>query len=309
MSERPQSPFAGIVEKILSPEAKPEAEVTEETPATSPEGEEPEAQGPGQEADPQAEQDDSEPETQEPLHTVVVNGKSEAVPLSELIAGYQRNADYSVKSREVAAERKQVETQKAEVGTLQKNLAAELEAVLHIQKAYMPTPEAMNLALQKGDTASYLQMQQQLNMVQQLAARHRAIQEAQKAESEQRLQATLAEEQKLLIERLPEFKEDKAHQRLMNYLTQVGVPDDEQDKFNRAVYIELAEKARRWDELQTKKPELQKRVESLPKLQKGARQDKGAVAQQDYKRAMANLTETGKFASAQERNAVFGRFL
>lgn len=264
----------------------------------------------GTDESPQAEQDDGAVAEQEPLHTVVIDGKEEAVPLSKLLASYQRGESLGAKEREAAAVRKQAEALRSEVGNLQKNYVERLNMLDAALKPQLPTPEAMNAALQAGRTAEYLQMQNQLmqyNAV--MAEREREtvkLTEQQQAE----LQARKAEESRLLLEKAPEFKDEGARKRLAEYLVKQGVPQEEVDSINNHTVILLAEKARKWDELQSKKPELQKRVDGLPKLAKTAsRQAQGSVQQHNYSQAMKTLQETGTFANEEQRRQVFGRFL
>jgi len=51
----------------------------------------------------------------EPMFTVKVNGEEKQVPQSELVAGYQRQADYSRKTQELADERRRYESLIAQV--------------------------------------------------------------------------------------------------------------------------------------------------------------------------------------------------
>ncbi|NDD83401.1 hypothetical protein EBZ38_03850 [bacterium] len=268
----------------------------------------------GQEGTPEGEQaedgaDEAEQAT-EPTYTAVIGGKSEVLPVSKLIALAQQGADYTQKTQALASERKTVEAAKAEVGNLQKQYAERLTMLEAALKPQLPTPEAMNAALQAGRNTEYLQMQNQLMQYNAVIAERQQVEAAKAQEQQLRLQATMAEESRLLYEKLPEFKEEAARKRLGEYLVKEGIPQEEVDSIYQHNLIVLAEKARRWDELQTKKPELQKRVENLPKLAKStARPSKGDANRHALEQGMEALKEHGKFISPEHRQAVLGKFL
>ena len=50
-----------------------------------------------------------EPVSDEPLHTVKVDGEDRQVSQSELLNGYQRQADYTRKTQELAVERERLQ--------------------------------------------------------------------------------------------------------------------------------------------------------------------------------------------------------
>jgi hypothetical protein len=97
----------------------PEEEAAKEAPAPEGEGVAAEAEPeetPADEAEP-GEDEASEPdgteqaETEESLVTVRFDGKSEQIPLKEVIKGYQRHADYTLKTQELANERQKIVAQ------------------------------------------------------------------------------------------------------------------------------------------------------------------------------------------------------
>src|SRR5215831_9393645 len=55
---------------------------------------------------PEVEQVTQAPPSDEPRHTVKVDGNEYEVPLSELVAGYQRNEDYTRKTQALADQRR-----------------------------------------------------------------------------------------------------------------------------------------------------------------------------------------------------------
>lgn len=71
----------------------------------------------GDEASEADEDNDDEAETQEPVFTVKVDGKTMQVPQSELVNGYQRQADYSRKTAALSEERKSFESDRTNFQT------------------------------------------------------------------------------------------------------------------------------------------------------------------------------------------------
>ncbi len=89
--------------------------------------EEPEAEGGEEEEDGAEEEPGEDEEEEEPVYTVKVDGEEIEVPLSELIAGYQKDADYRRKTAALAEERRALEAKAAEVEQLRAELLQRLE--------------------------------------------------------------------------------------------------------------------------------------------------------------------------------------
>lgn len=99
--------------------------------------------------------DDDAPST-EPLYTVKIDGKEEQVSLKEALAGYQRNADYTRKTMEVATARQAAEATHAEARTQRDNYAATLKIINDRlgPASGEPTEEQWN-TLRTSDPAAY----------------------------------------------------------------------------------------------------------------------------------------------------------
>jgi hypothetical protein len=108
------------------------------------EGDEPEPDGEG-----------SEPST-EPFYTVKIDGKDERVTLKEALAGYQRNADYTRKTQEVAEARKAIEAETAQARQQREQYAQVLKLVQERlgPADQEPTAEQWN-ALRQADPTRY----------------------------------------------------------------------------------------------------------------------------------------------------------
>src|SRR6185312_3409026 len=73
---------------------------------------------PEEEAEESEDAEQEEEPEEEPSYTVKIDGKDATVPLKELLSGYQRTADYTRKTQELAEQRKsaasELESAKAE---------------------------------------------------------------------------------------------------------------------------------------------------------------------------------------------------
>ena len=114
----------------VAPE-EPEQETAEAPEAVEAEAEEPEAETEQTENEDESDTEDSDDTEQEEteedkLYAVKVNGEEFDVNLSELIAGYQKNADYQRKTSALAEERRALQAQMQQVGQLREALEGEL---------------------------------------------------------------------------------------------------------------------------------------------------------------------------------------
>jgi hypothetical protein len=164
-----------------------------------------------------------EEEEQPDVYTVRVNGEDVEVTLDELTKGYSRQSDYQRKTQEVAEQRRAVEKQIQEAQASIQNtqqleqqyiaLLPELEAKLLSEQeepvdwnaAYAADPiEATRLErqhrVQQEDRAKKLQAIQ--------AEKQRLMQENQQRQQVQYKQH-LADQQKLLLEAIPEWADEK----------------------------------------------------------------------------------------------------
>lgn len=230
------------------PEANPE-EDGDATEAPAPEGEAQEAEG----------QTEETPPVEDPVYKVKVRGEELDVPLSELLNGYSRTEDYKAKTAEVAELRRQAATEYADRLEQQVQLFTSLDPVL---------AQAQNLdwnALAQADPAAYVQFRAQYDArVETMQAAAREI-ETIRAQEAERQNASLQEyhqkQHEALINALPELREPQKLEGfakgVVEYLKSQGFDDsvitDTDD--HRALLI--ADKARKWDELQKAKTTVQ----------------------------------------------------
>lgn len=184
----------------------------------------------------EATDDDGEPlddEGEEPdAYTVRVDGHEFEVPLPELIAGYQRQADYTKKTQAVASQRKDLEHELNAMRQERSQYAAalpQLEQVLQMGAGQEPREEQYSsrsdYLYAKDQFATHMQ---QLGAVQQERAR---VQQQQMYEQEQQLAQWRESQAHALKDKLPEWSDQKVQMdeqgNIADYARGVGFSDEE----------------------------------------------------------------------------------
>lgn len=241
---------------------KPPAEAAKEAAEAEPDDEATEDEKPS---------DDAAPE----VFRVKVDGAEVEVTRDELLKGYSRQADYSKKTADLAAQRAQVEQ------TAQAFAAERQQYQAHLTQL----SQALGLQLQEQETqtnwrelldsnpAEYLKQRHLLEERQ--AAFQRATAATQRLSQEQAQQAQqsyhqrLAQEHQALLDKLPEWQDaDKARTEkaaLAAYMQKAGVSEDAaKSAAHHADLLVMARKAMLYDQAQTKTVEAVKKVQALP---------------------------------------------
>ncbi len=310
-------------------EAQPQAEV-EETEATTdidePTSEEPNEVEEQDEALEAVEEDVSEEleeattedevneyEEQEYV-TVKINGEEQDVTLDELAAGYSRQSDYTRKTTELANQKKQFEQQQSELLKERENLRLGLEQLnqqLSSDIQNEPTEEQWT-RLYEDDPLEYVKQKdawrdkrEHLARVQQA---NQELQYKQQLESQQQMQKALAQSQQYLNEAIPEWKDPKFAESDKRAIVQYATGLPEKERFTEAELsqatdhraILMLRKAMMFDELQTKKPLVKKKLRKAPKMTKSG---KKLTTANDLKKgkvdkAFNKLRSTGSMDSA-----------
>ena len=262
------------------------------------------------EAEETSESSDIQENSEEPYYSVTVDGTDLSVNLEELIQGYQRNADYTRKTQELAQERNQssefVERSKKDVeAKLQKldqlNNAAQAQlqqeyAEVDFEKLYDEDPvEAARLEHKMRKKHSQLaQVQQQTQELQ-----------------SQEFNKYLGEQQKLLSQKIPEFMDEQKgprfKQQMRDYLGNIGFNDTEINSVYDHRYVMLVKDAMSYRNLQKAKPGIKKKVANAPKVVKGGvAKSKGQADAEAKRQQLSKLRKTGQVRDAAKffRNLV-----
>jgi hypothetical protein len=164
-------------------------------------------------ADPDAEPPPEDGDTEqhaEPSYRVVIDGKESAIPVSELVKGYQRNAVFTQRSQSLATERRDFDSERTAVreergqyARLLGALQAQLEGSGEVEPDWgqLEARDPVEFAVQ---SARWAQKRRKLAAIE--AEQERLNGEARK-EAAEALRAHAIEQHRLLLERVPEYKD------------------------------------------------------------------------------------------------------
>lgn len=252
----------------------------------------------GEEAD---EQDD-----EEPVYTIKVDGKEMDVPVTELVKGYQRNADYTRKTQELAALRKQVETVAQESSALREQYAqrlVQLDQILQAQAPQEPNWERLRAEDPIEFAAQWADHQRRQQAAQQLRAEQAAIMQRQQAEQQMQQMQQLEQGRQWLNQAIPEWKDAKtasAERAAMKaYGKQFGYSDEELAQVADPRAVVLLRKAMMYDRMQEKRGQIKPAKKAVtPVLKPGPAVTPSTKKVSETTRAKQRLAKTGKVRDA-----------
>ena len=262
------------------------------------------------EAEETSESSDIQENSEEPYYSVTVDGTDLSVNLEELIQGYQRNADYTRKTQELAQERNQssefVERSKKDVeAKLQKLNELNNAAQAQLQQEYA---EVDFEKLYDEDPVEAARLEHKMRRKhEQLAQVQQQTQELQSQE----FNKYLGEQQKLLTQKIPEFTDEQKgprfKQQMRDYLGNIGFNDTEINSVYDHRYVMLVKDAMSYRNLQKAKPGIRKKVANAPKVVKGGvAKSKGQADAEVKRQQLSKLRKTGQVRDAAKffRNLV-----
>lgn len=240
----------------------------------------------------------------EELVDVEFEGKTHKVP-AELKDALLRQADYTRKTQEVAEQRKQLEAhqafiqQQAQFQQQYSNDIAQLKAIDNQLQSYQQIDWASALD-QDPITANkayiqFQQLQQTRNaMANALGQKQSEFMQAEQQQTTQAIQAT-----RQAVEKLPgwtpqvDVELDKYTSSLPSYVRQEIAKSP-------AIY-EIVMKAWKYEQLQSAKPQVEKRVVNLPKpVKPGSNETRVTDQEIQQKKAMSRLKQTGSPSAARD---------
>lgn len=315
--------FSGLLERAANPVTEPEsqpppAEVPQATealgqsqgPETAPEGEgSPQEAGPQEEV-PAVEEGAPEAPAELPkLVTVKVNGKTEDLPLEEVVKGYQRQADYSQKTAAVAEERRALQQKAQQVAQQEAQYAQLLPALIQQWQALQP--KAPDQTLLETDPVQYIREERAYRDSQEKIAAAQfelnRIQQAQTQEQRGKLQQTIAESRQKMVEAIPHWKDpakwDADRVKLLDYGKKLGFTDEELAQVYDHRPLVAVYKAMKYDELMAAKP--RPTPQPAPQVAPAGSAQSAPRRVSDATRAKQRLAQTG---SVQDAAAIFARF-
>ena len=264
------------------------------------------------EDDEDSEEDEVEVEERK-TYRVKAGGEEKDVTLKELVSGYQKGDDYTKKSQTLAEQRKVVEDQARviqEAQSIREQYAQRLNQVqsiltegredmadLEVLKENDPIQYAIKVAEQTEQNKKIQLVQQEQARLAQESNQYRAQQQAN----------IVANESKVLSEKVKEFSDPKKSEQLKNDIRSfgksVGFTDNELAQVYDHRHVIILQKAMEYDKLQKANPSVNKKLSKAPKMSKKGNK----VANVDvYTKQKKRLKGTG---SLDDATSVFKNFL
>lgn len=290
-------------------EAQVEAEMPE-TQEVESEGEQAEAteeyaEEPEDEADSESEDADEEIESQPEKYVVKVDGEEIEVTRDELIRGYQREADYTRKTQKLAEQRKSVESELNAVKG-EREQYAQILGQLQQKLSEMETAEPDWDALEREDPIEYARQwthfQRRREQQAAVKAEQDRLSQLKQAEYTKHLQETLVQEAAKLVEAIPEWKNPETAKAqkdgILEYGRKLGFSDAELDQVTDHRAVIALYKAWQYDQLMSKKPQVQAKVKSATKTAAPGSAGTAPKKVSESTRAKQRLAQSGRVRDA-----------
>lgn len=214
-----------------------------------------------------------EPESEAELFTVKIDGKERKVSKEELLAGYQRQADYTKKTMDIAEARKTAEAETSAARAEREQYAQNLQRNQAILEASLQEQKNIDWnALLETDPVEYLK-QQHLAQSRQAALQQTYQQQAElqkqfHAEHEQSRAVRLTDQREQLLAKIPEWADEAKRTagaaEVREYLRKDGLTDAQIDGALDHRMIVHAYKAMKHDKLIADAKAAAKRVAATP---------------------------------------------
>jgi len=239
---------------------------------------------------------------EDPMVPVNVAGVEQEVPLSELIRGYSREADYTRKTQSLAEERKAVEQERSQLMLASREAverSAQLAAQLQ-QELQANQPDANRLArLRIENPGEYAAQMEDMRRKQALLQQAQAQQQHYQMQQQQQ---RVGYERSMLAEKEPAFASDfdRTYAELGKWVTDPnggGVSVEEWNSEFDHRRILIAYRAMQNDQHRATAREnettVRKKVANLPRLRSGSPQEAGHSEREQYAAAVNQMRESG----------------
>ena len=257
----------------------------------------------------------SEEESEEqpkPRYKVKASGEEVEVELDELIKGYQQGTDYTKKSQALAEQRKAIEAERGHLEYVKQERQAYAQKLQALDSFLTQQHQSVDLeVLKETDPIGYaVAVAEQSQREKQLAVvrnEQQRIAQQQQSEQQASLQNHLRQESEKLVSLIPELatpQGDAVRKQIRDYAKSVGWTDQELSSVYDSRAVQTLYKAMKYEQLQKSKPELNKKLQSAPKMMRSGTSVPQARSSQD-KQVMQRLRETGKVSDAAK---AFERF-
>ena len=245
-------------------------------------------------------------------YKVKASGEEVEVELDELIKGYQQGTDYTKKSQALAEQRKAIEAERNHLEYVKQERQAYAQKLQALDSFLTQQNQGVDLeVLKETDPIGYaVAVAEQSQREKQLAVvrnEQQRIAQQQQSEQQASLQNHLRQESEKLVSLIPELatpQGDAVRKQIRDYAKSVGWTDQELSSVYDSRAVQTLYKAMKYEQLQKSKPELNKKLQSAPKMMRSGTSAPQARSSQD-KQVMQRLRETGKVTDAAK---AFERF-
>jgi len=251
--------------------------------------------------------DDDDGEAEAPAtrkFTVKLDGKDIEVDEQELLQGYQRTADYTRKTQELANQRKAAEAELAAIRAEREQYQSVLPAIQQLLESQMGAqPDWDRLYVE--DPIEWVRQRElwrdKVAQVEAVRSEQARLGQLQQAEQAQRIQQTLSREQEALLAKLPEWRDaerakaDKAA--ILEYgVREIGFAPEELNAVYDHRAVVLLRKAMAYDKLMAKQV---KPTNPAPRaIRPGNASPPGQRQATEQTRARQRLAKTGRVEDA-----------
>ena len=294
------------------PEVTNEQEDEEAVEETAEETESEEVEEESEEDEPEdTDEDDVEVEERK-TYRVKAGGEEKDVTLEELVSGYQKGDDYTKKSQSLAEARKKVEAHAHEVQQAMQVKEEYAQRLAQVEQFLMSDGEQVNLEeLKENDPIQYAikvaeqtETNKKINLLRQERAK---VQQQQQAYQAQQQHAVVANEAKMLSEKVKEFSDPKKAEQIKNDIRSfgksVGFSDQELSQVYDHRHVLILQKAMEYDKLQQSKAGVNKKLSNAPKM---AKKGKKVMNADNYTKQKKRLRSSG---SLDDATSVFKNFI
>ena len=244
---------------------------------------------------------DSEQGEAEVTYTIKVNGEERQVTLNDLKEGFQLKSDYTRSKQELADQSQQlglrsqgIDQQEEQYGQLLGAMRQRLETMIPAEPdwARLAAADPIEHTRQR---AAWDQLQAQMKSVEEEQGR---VAENRQKTFQQNYQGYMQDQQRRLLLAMPTLSEPGKAQEFFSNLNQYAVNEygftpQEVASISDHRFALMADKARRWDLLQSGAQGKEVTQVHIPNLRPGARQKEEPVALKSFRKANARLERTG----------------
>lgn len=264
-------------------------------------------------AEAEASSEESEEETEEsetPQTWIVkVDGKETEVSAEELVAGYQRQADYTRKTMKLAEERKAHAADVEQTRVVRDEYASRLAELKKVLERARPAEPDWDKLRQENPTefaATWAEYQRRTETERRVADEQARIKKEQDGESLEKLNAHLAEEREKLFAAIPAWKDAAvAKQEQIKMLEfaekEFGLSKEAVSEFTDHRAFLMLHMAMKYADLRSGgRKVVQEKAKKAPVLRPGQPKPKVLGQKRELERAKERLRRTGRVDDAKE---------